>query len=683
MKAFELLKALNAVRDSYVVSAEEFRQGGHRRARLSINRVWLIAAVVALMLLLVGCTIVYVLRMQDMKVGEYSFYLPTYYDEEGNVIPVETQEPITQLSVQGVNMEALAEWLAFTNTYDQDGSIALAADKATKEGSADSPWNFPDNYHLTYGCYSQEMVEKLDEIVAKYDLKLLSEYIIFNWWESRALLDSLSIDGLLYDDSGAEYWDGDLHLEGTFGITVCLTLDMDGWSWERGCADYRYSLKDYFDPATDSMMESRDYTQWDYTRKDGKSVLLVLNEGTARIYADLPEAFISISLDPVIRVDGEEVPMTQAALEQLAELFDLDVKPLPTTMETVEKYKEEALARYEAEKAAAAAEHEAQYVAGYEEFVKYRLETMPSPSTASYILFDINGDGVEELIINCYDILSKKDGQSYRYFDLLECGVFLSRFQPCEGNIFEVWCENFSIWQHYFYQAGAESASFITGVIYDSTEDIWYRSLSGGSYEKDREQITKEEAQAILDSYTRIDFDWLPLKKFGETVLSVTYMDPYARYIANMMDRYDDAADYKYTLMDLNGDGVEELVTQETVSKGDGTTYPVLTVHSIKDGELWDLNIDINSFSYVCEGGILESTEEYIDDRGYHEYSRVTEDGVEKIESVFQERGILVWHRVEAGKDGRAVTEEEAMSVINSYKRVELDMKPFTEYPFR
>ena len=50
------------------------------------------------------------------------------------------------------------------------------------------------------GCYSQEMVDKLNEIVEKYDLKLLSEYVGFNWWESRALLDSLSIDSLFYDD---------------------------------------------------------------------------------------------------------------------------------------------------------------------------------------------------------------------------------------------------------------------------------------------------------------------------------------------------------------------------------------------------------------------------------------------------------------------------------------------------
>ena len=470
MKPIQLMNALNNVKDAYVLSSDEFRQGRNVRY-FSVKRVWLIAAAIVLSLLLVGCAVVYLLRMQDMKVGEYSFYVPTEYDEEGNVIPHETHEPITQLSLQGANMEALAEWVAFTNTYDPDLTIANQADQAAREGSADSPWNIPDDYHLTYGCYSQEMVYRLNAIVEEYGLKLLSEYVTFNWWESQAMLDSLSIDGLLYDDSGAEYWDGYLYLQGTFDLNILLTLDMDGWSWEQGMVNYRYSLKDYFDPVTGSMLESHDYQQWDYIRQDGKTVLLVLNTGTARIYADLPDAFISIYLDPVILVGGDEVPMTKEALEQFAELFDLDVKPAATTMETVENHKAAALEHYEADKAAAKKAHEAQYVKGYESFVEYRLANNPSPSTLSYVLYDVNGDGTDELIINCYEILSMKDGASFKYCDLQQTGVMFPRFRPCEGNVFEVWTEDFGMYQHYFYQAGPESAAFITGVSYNSTED--------------------------------------------------------------------------------------------------------------------------------------------------------------------------------------------------------------------
>ena len=676
MKAIDLLIGFGSVKDSYVISVEEFRQGkkGAQIKRLSTRKMWLIAAVIALMLLLVGCAVIHFLRMQDMKVGEYSFYVPTEYDENGNVIPVETQEPITLLSLQGTNMEALAEWLAFTNSYDQDGTILIEADGTGSE------WELPYNYQLTYGCYSQEMVDKLDEIVNKYHLKLLSSYIPLNYYESSVLLNSLGLKGLVKTDPDVqvEYGDGDFHIEGTFTLNMEISLDMGDWSWEQGSASYRYSLKDYFDPLTGSMLESHDYTQWDYTRKDGKKVLLVLNEGTARIYADLPKAFISIYLDPVICVDGNEVSMTQEALQQLAELFDLSIEPQPTTMEQVGKYKAEAQAQYEADRAASRAEHEAMYAAGYKEFVEYRLGTVPNPENVSYVLYDVNGDGVEELIINSLDILSMKDGQSYKYFDLTNTGAFIGRFQPCEGNVFEVYCEDLGMYQHYFYQANAESASFITGVSHDSSNGAWYLHSKDGAYTENRKQITEEEAQKILDSYTRVEFRWLPLKRFGEPPVSMDYSDPYAQYIAEALARYDNAKNFSYALVDLNGDSIEELITCQPES---GQDTARLRIFTIQDGVLKQYASDI---SYICADGILEECEEGKSDQGeYYAFYRCGATGPEFVEKIARDPYTLYWGRVQAGQEGRTVREEEAMEVIASYQHLNLDMKLFTEYPMR
>ena len=61
MKAIDLLVGFGSVKDSYVISAEEFRQGKHKAQIkcLSVRKVWLIAAVIALTLLLVGCAVAY------------------------------------------------------------------------------------------------------------------------------------------------------------------------------------------------------------------------------------------------------------------------------------------------------------------------------------------------------------------------------------------------------------------------------------------------------------------------------------------------------------------------------------------------------------------------------------------------------------------------------------------------
>lgn len=61
MKAIDLLVGFGSVKDSFVIGAEEFRQGKHKAQikRLSMRKAWLIAAVIALMLLLVGCAVAY------------------------------------------------------------------------------------------------------------------------------------------------------------------------------------------------------------------------------------------------------------------------------------------------------------------------------------------------------------------------------------------------------------------------------------------------------------------------------------------------------------------------------------------------------------------------------------------------------------------------------------------------
>lgn len=61
MKAMDLLVGFGSAKDSYVISAEEFRQGKQKAQikRLSTRKMWLIAAVIALTLLLVGCAVAY------------------------------------------------------------------------------------------------------------------------------------------------------------------------------------------------------------------------------------------------------------------------------------------------------------------------------------------------------------------------------------------------------------------------------------------------------------------------------------------------------------------------------------------------------------------------------------------------------------------------------------------------
>ena len=681
MKPIDLLKSLGNIKDSYVISAEEFRQGKQqvKVKRLSTKRALLIAAVIALTLLLVGCAVVYVLRMQNLHVGEYSTYMPTIYDEDGNMIPVETRKPTQLLSIQGVHMDALAEWVEFTNSYDRDGTIMAEAERAFREGGPGNPWDFPDNYNLTYGCYSQEMMDKLDEIVAKYDLKLLSAYTTCQRYEMSVMFESLGIDGVMLDSPKAmvEYADGDFHLEGSFWLELFLTMEGEHWKCDDEIVTVLYSVKDYFDPRTSGILDFNNYTQWDYTRKDGRQVLLALSEGAARIYADTPEAMMIVSLSGNTWIDGQQVNMTPEALEEIAELIDLNIHPHAAEQANVDRLKAAAIAAHEAEQAAKQQNREN---AGYQEYVDYYYDLVRDMGGGSYLLWDVNSDGVEELVINGDSILSMKDGKSYKYFDFASTGIIPGGFRPCQGNVFEIWTEDWGDNRYYFYQADAEGVTFLTGLSRSVKTGQWYRNDEAGN----QTEITVTEAQAIRDTYPNIDFHWTPLKYYGKDYTPPNYSDPYANHIANVLDRLEKAQNYEYALLDIDGNGVQELIAKDSPQERDHQTYYYLSVYTIQDGEVKKV---AGGISHILEGGILESSDEHAPgniNRAFYEFYRYTEDGGQLIEKVMYEPDGY-WARQEHGKNGHAVQEEEALSVINAYKvkRIELDMKPFSEYPMK
>lgn len=664
-----------------MISAEEFRQGKQqvKVKRLSTKRALLIAAVIALTLLLVGCAVVYVLRMQNLHVGEYSTYIPTIYDEDGNVIPVETRKPTQLLSIQGVHMDALAEWVEFTNSYDQDGTIMAAAERAFREGGPGNPWDLPANYHLSYGCYSQEMIEKLDEIVEKYDLKLLSAYTTCQRYEMSVMFEALGFDGMMLDSPKAkvEYADGYFHLEGSFWLELFLTMEGEHWKCDDEIVTVLYSVKDYFDPRTSGVLDFNNYTQWDYTRKDGRQVLLALSEGAARIYADTPEAMMIVSLSGNTWIDGHQVNMTPEALEEIAELVDLNICPHTAEQAEVDRLKAEAMAIYEAEQAEKQKKREE---AGYKEYVDYYYDLVRDMGGGSYLLWDVNSDGVEELVINGDSILSMKDGQSYKYFDLSSSGVIPASFRPCEGNVFEVWTEDWGDNRYYFYQAEAERVTFLTGLIRSVKTGQWYQVDAAGN----QTEITEAEAQAIRETYISMDFDWTPLKYYGKDYTPPNYNDPYANHIANVLDRFEKAQNYEYALLDIDGNGVQELIAKDSEQSRDHQTYYYLTVYTIRDGEAKEVAYGI---SHVLEGGILEASDEHAPgniNRAYYEFSRYTPEGTEMIEKIMYEPDGY-WARQEQGKNGHAVQEEDAMAALEVWKakRIKLDMKPFAEYPMK
>ena len=93
--------------------------------RRTVRRPLLIAAIIALAAILVGCAVVYALRLQDLSIGKEVY--TQHFDNTGKLIePTEKERDIITLyghSGDPVQL-ALTEWFAFLETYDPEGKLS-------------------------------------------------------------------------------------------------------------------------------------------------------------------------------------------------------------------------------------------------------------------------------------------------------------------------------------------------------------------------------------------------------------------------------------------------------------------------------------------------------------------------------------------------------------------------------
>ena len=499
MNANALLDLIGDARGQYVWDAEVFRSGQCARnaSRKKIRLYWLIAAVVALTMLLVGCAVAYFLNLENLQVGSHASP-----GDEG-----------AYLSLQNANQEAMAEWIDFRQSYDTDGSILAEYDA--------DPSGFSEVYHFTYGCYSQEMVDKLEEIADKYDLKLLTKAVDFQYYEHSVLFDALKIEGLIQKNAQVEveYGSGYFYQEGTFDIGM-LIGPYEG-AEQKFIVSFHYSLKSYFDPVVVFFTgELADYEQWNAALSDGSKVLLATDGEFGRIFADLGDGFISIHLECV--EEGAEI--SKAQLEELAQWFSYSVSPKTADMEEVEALLSAARAAHTAEMES---EQAAFYQAGYEGYVEKLLQKgeenprLYASELITYALYDVNADGTADLIVRIrgalHEIVSIREGECFSYFDAKDIPA-LPAIYVCENSVIEIY-DSMSGFRYYF-QAGEEGADFLTGlyIIQHAEDPHWQRVLemppSGDESQWKLEDISEQEAEQIIESHKRVDLDWKPLTDF-------------------------------------------------------------------------------------------------------------------------------------------------------------------------
>lgn len=471
-----------------------------QHVRKIFGRPVLVAAIIALMLFLMGCAVVYVMRMQDLHIGEHRI-IQSQNNDLGESVG-ETEIQLDVLSLQGIkdspNYLANQEWLQFTEGYTPELGEYWESDEA----------------YWAYSVQNQVMVDKLDEICAKYGLNVIGK----PWHEHvdcNQFLPLVGVDHLLKEDSAAAIHipQGRFFPGGSFNVYGNLTLpDVEMPLYD---LSLNYIQKDVFYDVF-AYVDSSTVTERSYTTADGVSLLLLESETSGMILADREDCFITLSIS--LR-DG-------VSLEEIAEQFDFTIQA-----KSIDAAAADAREQASIDEANADDPSKGRFVRDtYGEYVEDLLwsdsqmrmngYTEEEINEKEYAFYDLDGNGEEDLLI-FYDgyihtVVGWKNGKTDegKTYDL----------QLCEDNVLIEEAENVILgetWYHIFYFANNGETVFSNPkeqsiVRLKNDHGTWWRTSSTDHYADFDTQITEEEALEILNSYKPVTLNTRPLSQFEE-----------------------------------------------------------------------------------------------------------------------------------------------------------------------
>ena len=510
MNANQLMDAIGEVRGDYIRAAMETRE---YRSKRRLPKLLLIAAIVSLMVLLLGCAIA-ALNLRDLKIGEFIYTEPRYIDEEGNKIPA-TEKMRDVLSLQGI--AGSPEYLAAQEWDPYEWDII-----ANRQEAILDDFKAPEAYQ-GYFIGNQEMQDKVDEICEKYNLKLLGSMAVTQSFEQDIFFESLGLSGLTKKDAKAVVEDGSGYFYecGNFKLEFWMTLTEENRWPHKILLSYLYKSKGYFDTVTLSVDDISDVEQRNHTLGDGTEVLIMNTGTTAWIFTDREEAFLSAGFGVTYEDEnGTVTHMTKQDIEAVAEVLDFTVKPARPDMTAVKAKLAESEKVYLAEEEKKLESYVDPWVKNsYRELIESLLQDTSTEYT--YGFADLDGDGTIELLIGdiakirdmeedekfCYtDSFTMKDGKTTLYFS----GATATYL--CENNRFVYVMKHPEPWYGmYTLGTGENKIEKYECLYYYGAEGKWF-------YNPDEEpwpqEVTEEVAMAILDSYVRIPLEMKPITEY-------------------------------------------------------------------------------------------------------------------------------------------------------------------------
>ena len=330
MNGQEIFLGLSYISRKYIEEAETETVSGGRGKAHRIRRPFLLAAVIALLLLLVGCAAVYVLKMEHVKISsgtdqrDYSL-VDGVYVEDPHTVDTTT---LTLAGLKGSNAyKACADFYAFKTKYTADG------EEMGKAGTL--PEGYWDNYRDVMDAKAKELAEQ-------YGLKPEGQLLEFR--TTRNMCDALGVERFVRDsqDVSIDIDEGSCYDTGNFYLWMNFAFpENQGYEVTRTSGALYWNRQDTFSRDYVTLEDRGDWVERNYTTSAGNTVLILTSPSQERGYiiCDRGDALMTVWLDvnPELLsedagvVSAEYLHMTDAQLDMVADALDFAIQPnVPT-----------------------------------------------------------------------------------------------------------------------------------------------------------------------------------------------------------------------------------------------------------------------------------------------------------------------------------------------------------------
>lgn len=322
MNGQEIFLGLSYISRKYIEEAEtETVSGGAGKAH-RIRRPFLLAAVIALLLLLVGCAAVYVLKMEHVKISsgtdqrDYSLVDGVYVKDPHTV-------DTTTLSMAG---------LKGSNAYKACADFYAYETELRTNASASGDW----------AGYDDAINAKAQELAEQYGLKPEGQPLTFR--TTRNLCDALGVERFVRDsqDVSIDISQGFCRDSGNFFVLLSFAFPEDqGYEVTYTSGALYWNRQDTFSREYFTLEDRGDWVERNYTTSAGNTVLILTSPSQERGYiiCDRGDALMTVWLDvnPELLsedagvVSAEYQHMTEKQLNMVADALDFAIQPnVPT-----------------------------------------------------------------------------------------------------------------------------------------------------------------------------------------------------------------------------------------------------------------------------------------------------------------------------------------------------------------